>query len=129
MVILARSEKPEEIAALIQDIQAGFEDEAAKQLTDVITIVPARLVRTDVKVVLGIPPGPSPAPLIEAAREAILELAAERCFIGETLHAQAVGAVAKVGPVRYVRVEMPVGDVYGGEDGVPVVERVEVRVE
>lgn len=129
LIILSRDGDGTPADTLIGDIQAAFESEDASQNTDIVTVRPARIVATPVRVVLGLPPGPDPTPVIAAAIKPIRALAAERHAIGETLHMQAVGAVAKVAPARYARVITPAADVVGGADGTPFVSEIVVETE
>lgn len=130
LVVLARGGDGAPAETLIGDIQAGFnDDEAASNSTDVVTVFPAVPLHTHVDVVLGIPPGPDPASLIPLAREALRALAASRHNIGDTLHVQAIGAAATLGPVRYVRVLSPAADVAGGDAGAPFVASINVTTE
>lgn len=129
LVILARAGDGTPAETLIGDIQLGFAGEDASQSTDTVTVVPARIVGTTVKVVLGLPRGPAKEPVEAAAEAAIAALAAERHAIGETLHQQAIGAVAKVAPARYARVLSPLDDVVGGDDGAPFVTAITVTSE
>jgi phage-related baseplate assembly protein len=129
LVILARAGDGTPPDTLIGDIQAAFEGEEASQSTDIVTVLKARVVGSAVRVVIVIPPGPDPSVVVEPARTAIAALAAERHAIGETLHVQAIGAVAKVGPARYVRVLAPAADLVGGEDGAPWVTSIIVETE
>lgn len=129
LIILARYGDGTPAETLIGDIQAAFESEDASQCTDIVLVRPAQIVATPVRVVLGLPPGPDPAPVVAAATKAIAALAAERHAVAETLHVQAVGAVAKVAPARYARVITPVADILGGDDGAPYVSGVVVETE
>jgi phage-related baseplate assembly protein len=129
LIILAREGDGTPADTLIGDIQARFDGEEASQSTDIVTVKKARIVRSAVRVVAAIPPGPEPAAVIAAATVAIAALGVERHAIGETLHVQAIGAVAKVGPVRHVRVIEPAADLVGGDDGAPYVTSIVVDTE
>ena len=129
LIILPRDRDPVAASQLVRDLQAEFEKEDAEQLTDIVSVRLARFIPTSVKVVLYIPDGPDDSPLKTAAFKALWQLAAERAVIGETLHVQAIGAVAKVGPTRHVGVIEPAADIGGERDAVPDVTSVEVLTE
>lgn len=129
LIILARAGNGTAPETLVGDIQAAFEGEEGSQSTDIVTVKPARIVPTAISATLAIPPGPAPELIVAQATAALAALAAERHKIGETLHAQAVGAVAKVGPVRHVRLATPISDVVGGDDGAPFVSSISVTTE
>lgn len=129
LILLGRSGSGVVAPTLIGDLQAMFDGDAGSQSTDIVTVFPATIVETSVRVVLGVPRGPDTVPVIAAARAAIAQLGADRHVIGETLHRQAIGAVAKVGPVRFVRVETPLADVVGGDAGAPFITAIEVTAE
>ncbi|MDC7787365.1 baseplate J/gp47 family protein [Rhodoplanes sp. TEM] len=126
LIVLAREGDGTAPETLIGDLQGAFDGEAGSQSTDIVTVWPARIVATAARVKLWVPRGPDPAVAVAAAATAIAALAAERHKIGETLHAQAVGAVAKSGAVRKVDVLEPAADVAGGEDGAPFVSSITV---
>lgn len=126
LIILARAGDGTPPETLIGDIQGAFDGEAGQQSTDIVTVRPARIVATPVAVKLWVRRGPDPAVAVASAAAAIAALGAERHKIAETLHAQAIGAVAKSGAVRKVDVISPSGDVAGGEDGAPYVSSVAV---
>ncbi len=129
VVILARAGNGAAPAEMIGDLQALYESEEASACTDIPTAVSATIVSTPVRIVLGVPPGPDTAPVITEATSAVAALAAERHKIGETLHVQALGAVARVGGVRYARVELPVADVTGGAAGAPYASSIQILTE
>jgi phage-related baseplate assembly protein len=129
LVLLARAGDGSVDDALVADIRAAYDAERHEGLTDVLSVVAARIVAAPVRVVIGLPPGPDPVPVAAAARAAIERLAAERHAIGETLHVQAIGAVAKVPPARYVRVIEPLADIEGGADGAPWASAIAVETE
>ena len=129
LIILPRDPDPVAAAQLVRDLQSEFEKEDAEQLTDIVSVRLARLIPTTVKVVLFIPDGPDGTPLKAAAIKALVKLAAEREVIGETLHMQAIGAVAKVGPTRHVKVVEPLVDIGGERDAVPFVTAIEAETE
>lgn len=126
LIALAREGDGTPAQTLIGDLQAAFDGEAGSQSTDIVTVWPARIVSTPARVKLWVPRGPDPALAVAAAATAIAALGAERHKIGETLHAQAIGAVAKSGAVRKVDVLEPLADVAGGEDGAPFVSSITV---
>lgn len=129
LIILARAGDGTPPDELIGDIQAAFDGEDASQSTDIVSVRKARIVQSVVRVVAAIPPGPDPALVVAAAMPAIAALGEERHAIGETLHVQAIGAVAKVGPVRHVRVIEPAADLVGGDDGAPYATSIIVETE
>lgn len=129
LVILGRDGDGTPPETLIGDIQSAFDGDDSSQSTDIVTVRPARIVATPVRVVVGLPPGPDPEPVLTAARTAIVALGAERHAIGETLHAQAIGAVAKIAPARWARVETPIADIRGGEDSAPWISSLDVLPE
>lgn len=129
LIILARAGDGTPPDTLIGDIQATFDGEDASQSTDIVTVRKARIAPSVIRVVAAIPPGPDPAVVVAAAIPAIAALAEERHAIGETLHVQAIGAVAKVGPVRHVRVLEPLSDLVGGDDGAPYATSISVTTE
>lgn len=129
IVLLARAGDGTVPQTMIGDLQALYEREDASACTDIPTVVAASIVATPVRIVLGLPSGPDAAPVIAEATRAVATLAAERHKIGETLHVQALGAVAKVGGARYARVEMPAGDVSGGAAGAPYVSSIQILTE
>lgn len=126
VVLLARAGDGTVPQTTIGDLQALYESEDASACTDIPTVVGATIVATPVRIVLGLPPGPDAAPVIEESTKAVATLAAERHRIGETLHVQALGAVAKVGGARYARVELPVSDISGGDAGAPFVSSIQI---
>jgi phage-related baseplate assembly protein len=129
LIVLARDGNGTPADTLIGDIQAAFDGEEASQSTDIVTVKKARIVSSPVRVAIAIPRGPDPAVITAPAGAAVAALAAERHAIGETLHVQAIGAVAKVGPARYARVLEPIADLVGGEDGAPFVTSIEITTE
>jgi phage-related baseplate assembly protein len=129
LVILGRDGDGTPADTLIGDIQACFDGEEASQSTDIVTVKKARIVAAPVRVVIAIPRGPDPEVVKAPARTAVAALAAERHAIGDTLHVQAIGAVAKVGPARYARVVEPITDLVGGEDGAPWVTSIDIVTE
>lgn len=126
LIILGREGDGTPADTLIGDIQAAFEGEAGAHSTDIVTVRPARIVSTAAAVKLWVPRGPDPALAVALATTAIAALGAERHRISETLHAQAIGAVAKSGVVRKVDVLSPLADVAGGEDGAPYISSIAV---
>jgi phage-related baseplate assembly protein len=129
LIVLGRAGDGTPAETLLGDIQAVFEGEDGSQSTDIVTVLPARIVSTTISVAVAIPAGPDAGVVVTAANAALAALAAERHKIGETLHAQAVGAVAKVGAARHVRVVAPAADVVGGADGAPHVTSISVATE
>ncbi|MBB5046794.1 phage-related baseplate assembly protein [Rhodopseudomonas rhenobacensis] len=126
LIILARTGDGTPAETLIGDIQGAFDGEAGSQSTDIVTVRPARIVPAAVAVKLWVSNGPDPAAAVALATTAIAGLGAERHKIGETLHAQAIGAVAKSGAVRKVDVLGPLADVAGGDDGAPYISSIAV---
>jgi phage-related baseplate assembly protein len=126
LIVLARAGDGTPPETLVGDLQSAFDGEAASQSTDIVTVYPARIVPTPVSVKLWVPRGPDPAAAVAAAAAAIAALGAERHKIGETLHVQAIGAVAKSGAVRHVDVIAPAADVAGGIDGAPWISAITV---
>ncbi|KPF98805.1 hypothetical protein IP86_10775 [Rhodopseudomonas sp. AAP120] len=126
LYILGRAGDGTPAETLIGDIQGAFDGEAGSQSTDIVTVRPARIIETPAAVKLWVPNGPDPAAAVAYATTAIAALGAERHKIGETLHAQAIGAVAKSGAVRKVDVLAPLGDVSGGADGAPYISSITV---
>lgn len=126
LVILGRDGDGTPADTLIGDIQAAFDGEDASQSTDIVTVRKARVVSAAVQVKLYVPRGPDPALAVAAASTAIAALGRERHRIGETLHTQAIGAVAKSGAARHVAVIAPAADVVGGDDGAPYVSSITV---
>lgn len=129
IVLLARAGNGAATPTMVGDLQALYESEDASACTDIPTAKAASIVQTPVRIVLGVPPGPDTAPIIAQATAAVAALAAERHRIGETLHVQALGAVARVGAARYARVELPTADVFGGSDGAPWVTTIQILTE
>ncbi|PZA12470.1 hypothetical protein DNX69_10880 [Rhodopseudomonas palustris] len=126
LYILARDGDGTPAETLIGDIQGAFDGEAGSHSTDIVTVLPARIVAAPVQVKLWVARGPDPALAVALASTAIASLGAERHRIGETLHAQAIGAVAKSGAVRKVDVLAPLVDVVGGQDGAPHISSIAV---
>lgn len=126
LIVLARAGDGTPADTLIGDIQAAFDGEAGSQSTDIVTVRKARIVPAEVVVKLWVPNGPDPAVAVALATTAITNLGAERHKISETLHAQAIGAVAKSGAVRKVDVLGPLADVGGGPDGAPYISSIAV---
>lgn len=129
LIILARAGDGAPPETLIGDIQSAFDGEAGSQSTDIVTVRPARIIPAAVQVVLSITDGPDPALMVAAAVASIAALGAQRHRIGETLHRQAIGAVAMVGATRHVGVPQPLADVAGGEDGAPYITSIAASVE
>lgn len=129
IVLLARAGNGSVPSTMIGDLQALYESEDASACTDIPTVVGATIVSTPVRIVLGLPPGPDAGPIVAEASAAVAALAAERHRIGDTLHTQALGAVARVGAVRYARVELPAADVAGGQAGAPWVTSIQILTE
>lgn len=130
VIILARAGDGTPPEELIGEIQQGFNDEDAEsQCSDIVTVLPARIVPVAVEVVLGLPRGPDPAVITAAARAAIGRLASDRHSINDTLHVRAIEAAATVGAVRYARAVAPTEDVVGGPDGAPWVTSITVTTE
>ncbi|WP_210207726.1 baseplate J/gp47 family protein, partial [Rhodoplanes elegans] len=67
LIVLARAGDGTPPETLIGDLQAAFDGEAASQSTDIVTVVPARIVPTPVSVKLWVPRGPDPAAAVAAA--------------------------------------------------------------
>lgn len=115
VVLLARDGDGTVADAVVTAVYAGFQDEGATQLTDIVTVRGATIVPYSANVVLKVRAGPDPAVIKAAAETAIRAYCTSRHRVGLTVYANMIEAAAAVGGVENATVD--IGDVEPGADG------------
>jgi phage-related baseplate assembly protein len=102
-------------SASVDAVYSAFQDDAATQLTDIVTVRSAKVVPYTVNLTLKLRAGPDPTIVKASADVAVRAYAAARNRIGLVVYANMMMAAAAVGGVEEVTID--IGDVDPGEDG------------
>lgn len=108
--------------ALLAEIIAAFQIEEGSQSTDVLTVLPAEIVRITPSVTLMLPRGPDRSRVEAAAATGITALGASLRRINAPVFREAISSAAHVGPVVTVRVNDPSIDMPARPEVVPIFE-------
>jgi phage-related baseplate assembly protein len=101
-VLLSRTGDGSVDEDVVSAVYQAFQDDAATQLTDIVSVRSAEIVTYAVNLTLRLPIGPDPALVKAKARTAVLAYTASRHKVGARVYAQMIEAVASVGPVEEV---------------------------
>ena len=105
VVLLGRTGNGAVASGVVSSVYAAFQDDAATQLTDVISVLAASIVPYTINVKLYLRLGPNPATTQAAALAAVTAYAASRHKIGQPVYGQMIEAVASVGGVERAAVQ------------------------
>lgn len=111
VVLLGRAGNGAVSSEVVNKVYAAFADDAATQLTDVVSVRSAEIVSYAVNVRLVLPRGPDPALVRETARQSIEAYVTSRHRVGQPVFVQMIAAAASVGGVERVILNGPVSDV------------------
>lgn len=112
---------------VVQAVYAGFQDDGATQLTDIVTVRSASIVTYAPTVTLRVRAGPDPSVIRAAAEVAIRAYAATRHRVGAVVYRNMIEAAAAVGGVENATVD--IADVDPGEAGAAFMTSLVVNVE
>jgi phage-related baseplate assembly protein len=115
IVLLGRDGSGEVQAPVVGLVYAAFQDDAATQLTDIVTVRSATIVPYAANIHLKVRIGPDPAIVRAAAEQSVRKYASDRHRIGRIVYANMMLAAAGVGGVEEVTID--IGDVDPGESG------------
>lgn len=127
IVLLARDGSGAVASAVVDAVYAAFQDDAATQLTDIVTVRSATIVPYSVNLNLKVRLGPDPAIVRATAEQAVRQYAADRHRIGRIVYADMIIAAAAVGGVENVTID--IGDVDPGESGAAYLDTLNVTYE
>lgn len=105
VVLLGRSGNGAVASGVVSAVYAAFQDDAATQLTDVISVLAATITTYTLNVKLYIRVGPDPVAVRAAALAAINAYTASRHKIAQPIYGQMVEAMASVGGVERAAVQ------------------------
>jgi phage-related baseplate assembly protein len=103
---------PDEV---VSTVYAGFQDDAATQLTDIVTVRGATIVPYSAALTLKLRAGPDPVVIKAAAEAAVRAYCADRHRVGAVVYANMIEAAAAVGGVENATVD--IDDIDPGADG------------
>jgi phage-related baseplate assembly protein len=115
VVLLSREGDGTVSSDVVSAVYAAFQDDAATQLTDIVTVRSASIVPYNVGLTLLIRRGPDPNVVKLAAEAAVRKYAASRHKVGQIVYADMIVAAAAVGGVENAVVD--VGDIDPGASG------------
>lgn len=126
LILLARAGNGAVPDEVVSKVYAGFQDDAATQLTDIVTIRSATIVPYSLTVTLTVPIGPDPAAIRTAAETAIRAYATARHKVGAVVYRNMIEAAAAVGGVE--NAVCSIGDVDPGDAGAAYLTALTVNV-
>jgi phage-related baseplate assembly protein len=115
VVLLSREGDGTVTPDVVSSVYQAFQDDAATQLTDVVTVRSASITPYNVGLTLLIRRGPDPTVVRLAAEAAVRQYAASRHKVGQIVYADMIVAAAAVGGVENATVD--VSDIDPGEGG------------
>lgn len=115
IILLGRTGNGAVASEVVSAVYAGFQDDAATQLTDIVTVRGATIVPYAVTIDLKIRTGPDPAIVRTAAEAAIRTYCASRHRVGQVVYANMIEAAAAVGGVENASAD--ISDIDPGADG------------
>lgn len=127
LVLLARDGDGTVPADVVSSVYVAFQDDAATQLTDVVTVRGANITHYAPTITLYTTAGPNPASIQAAAEAAVRAYATLRNRIGLVVYAQMLAAVASVGGVE--RASIDIGDVDPGDAGAAFLTGLTINVQ
>lgn len=128
VILLARNEIDVDQDAVLAKVRHAFSDEAATQLTDIVTVRWARQISYSLTVVLQVPLGPDPVVIRQSAADGLAATTSALYLIGERHPIDAFYAAARVGNVKKVLLSPDV-DIVPAPDEVAFCEEITVRTE
>jgi phage-related baseplate assembly protein len=127
LVLLARDGDGAVPADVVSSVYAAFQDDAATQLTDVVTVRGANIVHYAPTITLYTTAGPNPDSIKAAADTAVRTYATLRNKVGLVVYAQMLAAVASAGVAD--RADIDIGDVDPGEAGAAFLTGLTINVQ
>jgi phage-related baseplate assembly protein len=129
VVLLAREGDGMVDDEVVNTVYAAFKDDAATQLTDIISVRAAEIVDYTVNLNLVLRPGPDPAVVVAASRAAVQAYVDSRHRVGQTVYVNGIVAAAKVGGVEDVELAAPVANIVPEPQGAPYCSAITITYE
>lgn len=111
VVLLAREGDGTVEESVVNAVYNAFKDDAATQLTDIVSVRAADVVTYDVTLTLRLPRGPDPALVRQAAERSVRAYVDSRHRVGLPVYRQMIEAAASVGGVERAILTAPAQDV------------------
>ncbi|MGE5563120.1 MAG: baseplate J/gp47 family protein [Bacillota bacterium] len=109
VVLLGRDGDGSVAVDVVNAVAAAFEDDAATQLTDIVSVRAAEILPYSVSCTLRVPYGPDRELIAQASTAAIRAYALRRHRVGETVFVQMIEAAASVGGVEQATAQVSIG--------------------
>lgn len=128
IIILGRDGTGIIASEILTAVRRAFSDEAATQLTDIVTVRAARIQPYTVAATLQVPLGPDPALIRQTAANALAVVTDALHLIAEPMPLDALYAAARVGNVKRVRLNLE-GDIEPDADEAALCTAITVTTE
>lgn len=115
VILLAREGNGAVSNDVVASVYLAFQDDAATQLTDIVSVRSASITNYDIPLTLKVQRGPDPAAVKAAAEAAVRAYCASRHRVGKIVYRNMVEAAAAVGGVENAVAAM--SDIDPGSDG------------
>lgn len=129
VAIMSKGDSPEATAAQIEAVRARLYNKNIRPLTDVPSVVKAKISYVEIEAILTLYPGPDQAVVLADVSTALTKLRSRLAMLGRDLTMSQLMAALNQEGVQRVRIVSPTGDAVVGYEGAVWIKKATVSID